>query len=158
MYTTIFNKHAQLLKALAHPKRLEIIQLLRDRDLCVSDIQKMLGLPQPNISQHLQRLRSAGVVRAHRSGKQLTYRIMHPNFVIASDALRTILIDRAATKRQADEISLSMNELVPLVIDPVCGMRISPKTASCVHIHEGKPYYFCATGCMKQFKKNPTVA
>ncbi|MCC6710776.1 MAG: helix-turn-helix domain-containing protein, partial [Candidatus Pacebacteria bacterium] len=46
MYSEVFELHAQLLKALAHPKRLEIIHLIRDQELSVSDIHQMLDLPQ----------------------------------------------------------------------------------------------------------------
>ena len=53
MYSQIFELHAHLLKAIAHPRRLEIIHLLRDQELPVGDIHTMLDLPQANISQHL---------------------------------------------------------------------------------------------------------
>ena len=47
MYHQIFAYHTKLLKAMSHPKRLEIIHLLRDQALTVSEIQSMLDLPQP---------------------------------------------------------------------------------------------------------------
>ena len=61
MYEEVFKLHAQLLKSIAHPRRLEIIHLLRDQSLLVSQIVEMLDLPQANISQHLQILRNAEV-------------------------------------------------------------------------------------------------
>ncbi len=42
-----------------------------------------------------------------------------------------------------------------LVKDPVCGMMIEPKKAAATRVHEGKTYYFCATGCAKTFDKDP---
>ena len=59
IYKKIFDVHADLLKALSHPKRLEVVHLLRDKSMCVSEIQDMLGLSQANLSQHLQILREA---------------------------------------------------------------------------------------------------
>ena len=42
-----------------------------------------------------------------------------------------------------------------VVIDPVCGMSVNEKTAQWKYEYKGKTYYFCALGCMYQFKKNP---
>lgn len=155
MYVQMFSFHAKLLKAIAHPKRLEIIHLLRDQPLCVSDIEHMLGLPQANLSQHLQVLRAAGVVKTKKDGKQIFYGIAHRNFVIASDAVREILIERHQHDGLATELTKSMKDLIPIVQDPVCGMRVSPKTAGVAHEYNGRTYYFCASGCLDQFKANP---
>jgi YHS domain-containing protein len=48
-----------------------------------------------------------------------------------------------------------MSDMVPLTHDPVCGMRLSPKTASYAFEHNGSKSYFCAKGCLDKFKKNP---
>lgn len=156
MYSEIFELHAQLLKALAHPKRLEIIHLLRDQKLTVTQIHTMLDLPQANISQHLSILRDAGAVIGEREGKQITYSLRHKNFSKASDLIREVLIDSQHNSQIADEILLNMKELLPIVHDPVCKMRLSPKTAGFTHSYNGKHFYFCASGCLKAFIHNPT--
>lgn len=155
MYSQIFELHAELLKALAHPRRLEIVQLLRDQKLSVTDIYEMLDLPQANISQHLMILRDAGVVSTKRDGKQIIYSLAHPKIIEASDALREVLIDQHKDSEVAVTFSLSMKELVPVVHDPVCRMRVSPRTAGEKTEYQGQPYYFCASGCLKAFTKNP---
>lgn len=155
MYFQIFTAESKLLKALAHPKRLEIVQLLHDQELNVSEILKMLSLPQANVSQHLMILREAGLLTAQKSGKQIIYKIADPRFLKAVDAIREVLIDRYKNSPLADEITLSMNELTPVVHDPVCKMRLSPKTASFVSKFQAKTYYFCASGCLQAFQKNP---
>ena len=94
MYYEVFQLHADLLKALSHPKRLEIIHLLRDQELSVNAMQEMLDLPQGNLSQHLMVLREAEVVKTRRNGKQIYYKVAHKNFIKASDAIREILIER----------------------------------------------------------------
>jgi len=154
MYYQVFQLHAKLLKALSHPKRLEIIQLLREHELPVTQVQEMLDLPQGNLSQHLQVLRSAGVVKTKRDGKQIYYSIAHKNFIKASDLFREILIERNRDE-VSEVLSKKMTDLVPLTSDPVCGMRISPKTASFDQSFKGKIYYFCASGCLETFIKNP---
>ena len=42
-----------------------------------------------------------------------------------------------------------------MVIDPVCGMEIDPKTAAGKSEYQGKTYYFCSMGCKKSFDKEP---
>jgi DNA-binding transcriptional ArsR family regulator/YHS domain-containing protein len=155
MYSKIFELHAQLLKALAHPRRLEIIQLLRDQEMNVSDIYEMLDLPQANISQHLMILRDAGVVETQRAGKQVIYRLAHPKISEASDLLREVLIDQTQNAELSQALKLSMKELVPVVHDPVCQMRVSPKTAGESIEYEGQRYFFCASGCSKKFMNQP---
>ena len=155
MYHEIFELHSELLKALSHAKRLEIIHLLRDQELPVSEIQTMLYLPQGNLSQHLQVLREAEVVKTRKSGKQIYYSLTDKNFVEASDLLRKVLIKRYKDSPLSDEFTKKMSELVPLAQDPVCEMRLSPKTAAFAHKHNGHEYYFCASGCFESFKQNP---
>jgi len=155
MYQQVFQLHAELLKAMSHPKRLEIIHLLRNQELVVTDIQHMLDLPQANLSQHLMVLRQARVVTTHKTGKQVYYRLSHHNFSKASDLLREILIGRYKNSGMADEFTYRMAELVPLTTDPVCGMRLSPKTAAYATHYHRQSYYFCAAGCRDRFLKQP---
>jgi len=155
MYEQLFQLHAQLLKALAHPRRLEIIHLLRDQELCVSDIYEMLDLPQANISQHLMILRDAGALETKRDGKQIIYGIANPKILKASDLLREVLIDQHQDSSLAEQLGFSMKDLVPLVHDPVCHMRVSPKTAGRSMHYHNKDYYFCASGCLKKFALKP---
>lgn len=155
MYSKIFQLHAEMLKAMSHPRRLEIIQLLRQQQLTVSEIHLMLDLPQANVSQHLRILREAKIVQAEKNGKQVYYSLAHPNFIKACDLVREILIEANQDSSFLKQLKFPMNELVPLVHDPVCQMRVSPKTAGYHTIHQGEHYYFCASGCIKQFQKNP---
>ncbi len=155
MYEQLFEIQAQLLKALAHPRRLEIIHLLRDQQLCVSDIYEMLDLPQANISQHLMILRDAGVLTTQREGKQIIYQVADNKIIQASDLLREVLVNQHHGTDMARQLKMSMKDLVPVVHDPVCHMRISPKTAGASLKYKNKDFYFCASGCVKKFKESP---
>ena len=67
---------AEVLKVLAHPVRLCIVNGLLTTERCnVSFIQSCLNTPQSTISQHLQRLRSAGIVSGKREGTEIYYSI-----------------------------------------------------------------------------------
>lgn len=155
MYNQIFEHHSELLKAMSHPKRLEIMHLLRDRELSVTEIHTMLDLPQANISQHLMILRSAGVLKTKKSGKQILYRISHPNFIKVSDLMREFLVEYHSGSILGEIFNVDTSELLPLTHDPVCQMRLSPKTAGFAHKYKKHDYYFCASGCLKLFKESP---
>ncbi len=155
MYQEIFQLHAKLLKALSNPKRLEIIHLLRDKELTVGQIQEMLYLPQGNLSQHLMVLRQEGIVKTRKEGKQIYYQIAHENFNRACDLMRMVLLEKYKDKTLFKYLKQDINDLVPISCDPVCGMRLSPKTAGFVKKFAGINYYFCASGCLNKFENDP---
>lgn len=67
---------AELLKAIAHPVRLCIVRGLAENGGCnVSHMQSCLEVPQSTISQHLQKLRAAGIIAGARSGLEVNYHI-----------------------------------------------------------------------------------
>jgi predicted transcriptional regulator len=67
---------AEFLKAIAHPVRLCILKGLLEKGQCnVSYIQNCLDMPQSTISQHIQKLRSAGVIQGERNGLQINYKV-----------------------------------------------------------------------------------
>ena len=70
-----YGQQAELLKALAHPVRLQIVHgLLLKGCRNVRCMELQTGMSQSSISQHLQRLRTAGVVAADRIGNEVHYR------------------------------------------------------------------------------------
>lgn len=66
---------AEVLKALASAARIRIIELLRERPRCACEIPGILGLEQPNVSQHLAVLRRSGLVNAARDGSRIIYSV-----------------------------------------------------------------------------------
>lgn len=69
-----FNDAAELLKAMAHPVRLCIINGLIQTGGCnVTHMQNCLGVPQSTISQHIQKLKAAGIIKGERNGVEITY-------------------------------------------------------------------------------------
>ena len=63
------------LKAAADPTRIRILKLLEDRDLCVCQIQAVLGLAPSTVSKHLAILKSAGLVEDRREARFIHYRL-----------------------------------------------------------------------------------
>ena len=66
LYYSMLMDVSEVLKALADPNRLRILNLLHDQTLCVCDIEAILELNQSNLSRHLSKLKQAGIVKAHK--------------------------------------------------------------------------------------------
>jgi DNA-binding transcriptional ArsR family regulator len=66
---------AAIFKALAHPARLLLLGRLMEQERCVSDVERCLGLSQPNVSQHLKILKAAGIIAGRREKTRICYRI-----------------------------------------------------------------------------------
>ena len=66
---------SQLLKSLSHPDRLLLLCQLTQGEYCVSELETMVGIGQPSLSQQLGILRKDGLVSTRRAGKQIYYRI-----------------------------------------------------------------------------------
>ena len=67
------QRSALIAHALSHPVRIEILNLLNDKSLTVSEITVQLARPQANISQHLARLREVNLVDFRRNGMSVEY-------------------------------------------------------------------------------------
>ena len=72
------EKAAALLKLIAHPHRLMILCLLLESEKNVTDLVEAIGINQTAVSNHLAKLRSAGVVEFTRYHRVLQYRINSP--------------------------------------------------------------------------------
>ena len=76
MNTKDYAELAEVLKALAHPVRLCIVRGLIEKGGCnVSHMQDCLKVPQSTISQHLQKLRMAGIITGTRNGLEVNYQV-----------------------------------------------------------------------------------
>ena len=105
---------AQVLKILASPRRLEILHRLADGPIEVGRLAEELGASQPNVSQHLAVMRAAGIVDAEREGREIRYRLVDPEVLVACAVMRGVLerrVDRLA--RVADAARMT-DLLVPL--------------------------------------------
>jgi DNA-binding transcriptional ArsR family regulator len=74
-----FENMADKLKAIAHPHRLCIIKGLLDNECNVSKIVECMGLPQSTVSQHLAKLKSAGIIEGTRNGIEVCYKVNDEN-------------------------------------------------------------------------------
>lgn len=70
---TDYDKMAKLMKALGDPKRLQILQMLAEGELCACKIQEAFDISQPTLSHHMGLLCSAGLVQARKQGRWMHY-------------------------------------------------------------------------------------
>ena len=66
---------AQMLKAMAHPFRIRLLEVLSAEEECVCHLVNLLDRPQPYTSQHLAALKDAGLVKDRRVAQRVFYRI-----------------------------------------------------------------------------------
>ena len=85
------EKRLDILKVIAHPARIKILEELTQGVKCVSDFEDSLDISQPNVSQHLALLRATGLVEAERDGREIRYRLVDPDVIVACDLMRRVL-------------------------------------------------------------------
>lgn len=73
-----YQRRAEILKAMAHPSRLMIIDALAQGERCVCELQELVGSSMPTVSRHLSLMRAAGIVAGRRKGSQIFYRLLVP--------------------------------------------------------------------------------
>jgi DNA-binding transcriptional ArsR family regulator len=96
---------AEFFKALGHPLRIRVLELLSERDRSVSELLEHVDVEQPHLSQQLAVLRRAGFVEARREGAYVVYALADPRVAELLAVSRQMLIDMATATR--DELGAS---------------------------------------------------
>lgn len=90
----IYRLHAEICKVFSNPIRLEILNLLRDKEMSVTALMNDTGLNQANISQHLSIMKSKSIVSSKRNGKNIYYKLTSPKIIKAFDIIKEVLAER----------------------------------------------------------------
>jgi ArsR family transcriptional regulator len=85
----VLHRAAEIIKLLGHPVRLKIVEVLEEGECTVSDIQAALEVPQAIVSQHLAKLRGAGVVTVRREGVHAFYQLTENKVPHILNCIRT---------------------------------------------------------------------
>jgi DNA-binding transcriptional ArsR family regulator len=101
----IYALHAAVCKALAHPARLRVLDLLRNGEECVCRLAPKVGVTESNLSQLLAGLRRAGLVETRREGHSIYYRARDDRIFEVMDRMREMLADRLA---EADDLAIAL--------------------------------------------------
>jgi ArsR family transcriptional regulator len=94
----VFERQAAICRAFAHPKRLQVLDMLGRGEQATATLQKALGISKANFSQHLAILKAAGVVSARRRGRSVYCCLALPEVRKACHLIREVL--RGQIRRQ----------------------------------------------------------
>ncbi len=93
---TQYSQSAQLLRAIAHPARLRLLNALRDNEECVCHLTALLRQRQAYVSQQLMFLRQAGLLEDRKDGLRIYYRVKDPRVFEVLDAANALAGVRGA--------------------------------------------------------------
>jgi len=90
----IYQYHAEMCQVFSHPKRLEVINVLRDGEMSVTELAQKLGLTVGNLSQHLSMMKERHILLARKEGNMVYYRIANPKLIRCFDMMREMLFEQ----------------------------------------------------------------
>lgn len=168
--STIYNEVARVTKALVHPSRLEILELLAQREWSVEELANALGMPIGKCSRHLQLLKEARLVNAVRHGLFIHYSLagddvgdVHSSLIrLAENRLAEVdrLMRTMATKD--DVPSVSTEKLLSMIDDgTILLLDVRPRNEfDAAHLKDAVsiPLDDLATAYRKLPKDRPVVA
>lgn len=96
----IFELQAEVIKTLASPKRLEILNALKTGEKTVSELVDLLGVPKANVSQHLAVMRHKGILKSRRDGVNIYYCLTSPKVIQACTLMREVLTEQMHEKNR----------------------------------------------------------
>jgi len=97
---TIYELHADVCKALAHPLRIQVIDILQDKEFCFTDILDITGGLKSNLSQHLTVMTSKGILKVRRQGQCNYYSLTSEKVAQACQFMREVLIENLTRKKE----------------------------------------------------------
>lgn len=96
---TVYESQAEVCKSLAHPLRIEVIDLLRDGELCFGDLLEQTGGLKSNLSQHLSVMVNSGILEAHKDSRFNYYRLSSVKVADACSLMREVLVEKLEKQR-----------------------------------------------------------
>ena len=94
MEDQIYQYHAEMCQVFSHPKRLEVINVLRDGEMTVTELSQKLGLTIGNLSQHLSMMKERHILQSRKEGNMVYYRILNPKLIRCFDIMREMIFDQ----------------------------------------------------------------
>ncbi len=101
----LYRLQAEFCKGMAHPKRILVLNVLKEGEKSVNDLAEATGIPQANLSQHLSLLRQLGLLSTRREGASIYYSISDRRIVEACSLVREAIGERLKRDRQVLEVA-----------------------------------------------------
>ena len=99
----LFEARAAIIKALAHPSRLYIVDRLSKQDYCVQELAEMVGADISTVSKHLSILKNAGIVKDAKKGQRVFYKLSVPCVLNFFTCVESVI--ESTVKEQASLLS-----------------------------------------------------
>lgn len=100
MNKRVFELHAEICKALGHPLRIEIIDLLSNKELCFSDILENTGGIKSTLSQHLSIMVDKGILKSRKDSRCNYFSLASPKVARACGLMREVLIENVDKQKK----------------------------------------------------------
>jgi len=98
MKTDTYKKQSRVIKAMAHPSRLAMLHALGEGEMCVCDLQRLVGSDMSTVSKHLSVMKRAGLVEDRKEGLWVHYRLRVPCILNFMECVEAVLKgDRASS-------------------------------------------------------------
>jgi len=94
MEERIYEYHAEMCQVFSHAKRLEVINVLRDGEMTVTELAQRLKLTIGNLSQHLSLMKDRHILLSRKEGNMVYYRIANPKLIRCFDMMREMLFEQ----------------------------------------------------------------
>jgi DNA-binding transcriptional ArsR family regulator len=98
---SIFEMQAEICKTLTNPKRIEILNTLKNEEKTVTELVAALGASKANVSQHLAVMRHKGILTTRRAGVNIYYRVSNPKVIEACSLMKEVLFEQHTAKKKA---------------------------------------------------------
>lgn len=86
-----FEARAKVVKAMAHPTRLFLVDVLSNGEKCVCELTELVGADMSTVSKHLSVLKNAGIVRDSKRGPQVWYRLACPCILSFFECIESVI-------------------------------------------------------------------
>lgn len=96
----VYEKQAEVAKAIAHPVRIAVLEYLKDGEQCVCDIAEAVGTERSNLSKHLSVMTSAGILQSRKDGLKVFYCVSTPCVLQFLHCLKDCLREQMAGQQQ----------------------------------------------------------
>lgn len=100
MNRRVYEERAKIIKAMAHPSRLMMVDALAEGEKCVCELQELVGSDMSTVSKHLSLMREAGIVVDRKVGLQVFYSLRCPCIVSFFGCIETVMQSNAKEKME----------------------------------------------------------
>ena len=97
----IFEMQSEICKTLTNPKRIEILNCLRNEEKTVTELVDTLGASKANVSQHLAVMRHKGILTTRRDGVNIYYRVSNPKVIEACALMKEVLFEQQSARKKS---------------------------------------------------------